>query len=122
MTIADVDGDGIKDIAYADAQWGDMYGINATNGAEFWKMEYANFSGIQTFYKNYFSKVTHGVNFLLFDDFDNDGDLEVAYSGSGDDYDFFINNVLNEALFIRYSTLYSNKRLMFRLRNGIAML
>ena len=39
LNLADVNQDGLEDIVYADAQWGGMYAIYATNGSEFWEME-----------------------------------------------------------------------------------
>lgn len=81
LTIADVDQDGLEDVVYADAQWGSMHALSVTNGSEFWKMDL----------------VTHGAIFILFDDFDNDGDLEVGYSdGCCEDYSFFIYNVFKQ--------------------------
>ena len=39
LTLADVDQDGLEDIVYVDAQWGDMYALSAVNGSQFWRME-----------------------------------------------------------------------------------
>lgn len=76
LQLADVNGDGKKEILYGDGQWGNIYCHNAVNGQLMWSV----------------NNPEHGTTAVNVADTDNDGTLELMWgagcSSTGSDYLF----------------------------------
>ncbi|MBL7904553.1 MAG: VCBS repeat-containing protein [Bacteroidales bacterium] len=76
LQLADVNGDGKKEILYGDGQWGNIYCHNAANGQLMWSVQ----------------NPEHGTTAVNVADTDNDGILELMWgagcSSTGSDYIF----------------------------------
>ena len=85
MIVADVNGDGKKEILYGDGQWGSIFCYNSLSLQQMWSIP----------------NPEHGVTQIAVADADHDGQLEVLWgagcTSSGSDY-LYVHNIANQAL------------------------